>query len=157
MSETKLVSMNHTFKYEIWSHICLKTIHLCMKSYIYVWIRHIGISDARSCEHLFLLLWVGCNRLVSVDRDVKCVEKPLDRTSEPHFSLSWLQIPTKYKNSLRADDRPGCYRTVRWLASTVCLISLSPPWHCGQLFSAILRTLVTFQSSIAHYKFRGVR
>ena len=42
-------------------------------------------------------------------------------------------------------------------ACTVCMISLSPPWHCVQLFSAVLRTLVTFQSSISLYSSRRER
>ena len=45
MSVTIPISLGHTCMYEFYSHICMETTHLCVRSYIYVWARHIGVSD----------------------------------------------------------------------------------------------------------------
>ena len=47
MSETIPISLGHTYMYEFYSHICMETAHLCVRSYIHVWARHISVSDSK--------------------------------------------------------------------------------------------------------------
>ena len=62
MSETRHICLGHTCMYDFYRHICMETTHLCVRSYIYVWARHIGVSDveatAKSQANNGVLRWM---------------------------------------------------------------------------------------------------
>ena len=100
MSEARQICLGHACMYEVYSHICLKTTHFCMKPYIYVWSRYIEVSDAG---------W----QLISFFWAIKCYFPP------GRWSIGALELQKQYPVGLASTTLVGSvellYRLSWWL------------------------------------------
>ena len=99
MSEARQICLGHACMYEVYSHICLKTTHFCMKPYIYVWSRYIEVSDAG---------W----QLISFFWAIKCYFPP------GRWSIGALELQKQYPVGLVSTTLAGSvellYRLSWW-------------------------------------------